>query len=350
MRSSGFYEKLKEFDNHKMVIYIYNECSKLRGFIAIHRGGAILPTFGATRIWKYSNETEVLKDALRLSRLMSYKSALAGLKYGGAKAVLLDSSASKKEKDLLIKTYAQRINFLDGRFITGADVGVDDNELKIMARESKYIVGQKNDAVKYTVLGVLYSIQVCLKEIFGSENLDSRTIAIQGLGKTGAGLLKLVYGKTKKIYIAEVDKKKVNSIKNKYPKVEIVDPSVIHKLDVDIFSPCALSHIINYKSISSIRSKIIAGSANNQLCDLELGKLLYKLNILYAPDYVINAGGLISVVDEYENKDSNEKRIENKVIKIKSTLKSIIETSKKTHKSTNLVADEMAEKIFNKFV
>lgn len=351
LNQSNFdFEELDEFDEHKLVIFLCSPLGKLRGFIAIHRGGLRLPCFGATRIWKYSSESEALKDALRLSRLMSYKSALAGLKYGGAKAVIFDACPLKDDRDKMVKTYAQYVNFLDGHFITGADVGVSEHDLKIMLGESKFMVGGKSDPVKFTALGVLYGIQVCLKEIFGDPSIFERTFAIQGVGKTGLGLLKLIYGKAKKIYVSDINTKLVKQIVSEFSNIEIVEPSEIFKQKVDVFSPCALSHEVNFKNVSLLNCKIVAGSANNQLEKKEVGELLHKLGILYAPDYVINAGGLITVVDEYENGNTHEKRVKNRVAQIKKTMKAIIEEAKKSHKATNVVADEMAEKIFRKFV
>lgn len=349
-KNSFKFENFSEFDDHKLVSFLYDLNSGLRGFISIHRGGLVLPAFGATRIWKYSSELDALRDALRLARLMSYKSALAGLKYGGAKAVIFASDGSRADRTSLIKSYTQHVNYLNGRFITGADVGVTEQDLKTMIGVSKFIVGGKSDPVKYTAAGVFYAIQVCLKEIFGNELLTGRTFAIQGLGKTGTSLLKLIYKEAEKIYVSDISLAAVKDIKRNFPKVEVVSASEIYKQKVDVFAPCALSHSVNHKTVPSLNCKIVAGSANNQLEDKETGETLYRLGILYAPDYAINAGGLITVVDEYENGDTDQDRLEEKVFGIKRTMKSIIEQSKKTGKATNLVADEMAEKIFDKFI
>lgn len=343
------FEHLKEFDNHRIVSFIYNPLNDLIGFIAIHRGGLIRPAFGATRIWRYTSELEALKDALKLSRMMSYKSALAGLHYGGAKAVLMDLSNNAKRKKLVLKSYAHRVNYLSGHFITGADVGIDERGLKLMASESKYMVGLKSDPVKLTVLGVFYAMQVCLKEIFGKEEINGKTFAIQGLGKTGIGLLHLLYKDAKAIFVSDINSAQVRKVKDEFPKVEVVKSTEIIGLEVDVFAPCALSNAISYKNLPSLRCKIIVGSANSQLEDDKIGELLYKLGILYGPDYVVNAGGLIAVVDEYENGNSHQKRVDKRVEAIKKTLATVITKSKKTGKATNLVANEMAEKIFSRF-
>lgn len=341
---------LKEFDNHRWVSFVYDPDVGLECYIAIHRGGLIKPAFGATRFWKYGNELEALRDALRLSKVMSYKSALAGLSYGGAKAVIINQKNGPKKRDLLLETYARQVNYLNGRFITGADAGVNRGDLEAMASQSKYIVGLKADPVKFTNIGVFYSIQECLKEVFGNSSSTGRSFAIQGLGKTGMGILKLIYNDAKKIYVSDINSKQLKMAKDRFPHIEIVKPSDIYKQYVDVFAPCALSNEINSKNVDSFRCKIIVGSANSQLETAKIGELLFRRGILYAPDYVVNAGGLISVVDEYENRRYNEKRIMLKVEKIKSTLESIISKSKRLHKATNLIADEMAEKIFNKFL
>lgn len=345
------FESLEDFDNHKLIIFVREAKINLKGFIAIHRGGSSRPAFGATRIWNYSNELAALKDALQLSKIMSYKSALANLNYGGAKAVLIHSDKiSKTRKNLLLKEYVHRVNYLNGHFITGADVGVNEDDVKMMSSESPYIVGVKSDPVKYTALGVYYSIQSCLKEIFGSESLSARTFAIQGLGKTGMSLLKLIYADSKKIFVTDIDFIKIKRAKRHFPKIKVVNFSQIDKQAADVFMPCALSNVLNLENISNLRFKIIAGSANVQLQNTQIGELLYKKEILYAPDYVVNAGGLIAVVDEFEHHNFNEERVMRRVKNIKNTLEIIILKSKKKHKATNLVADEMAEKIFNKFI
>lgn len=343
------FEELEEFDNHKLVSFLNHPSSNLKGFIAIHRGGIKNAAFGATRFWNYQLEIEALKDALRLSKLMSYKACLAGLNHGGAKAVIISPPLKSLKRNILLKAYSNYVNLLNGHFITGADVGISDRDLKLMSSVSTFIVGLKSDPVKFTVLGVFYSLQVCLKELFGSETIHGRTFAIQGLGKTGMALLELIYKDAKKIYVTDIDGVKISLAKHKFPHIEVAKVDDIYKQKVDIFCPCALSGVINTKSLSSAQFKAIIGSANNQLESDSVGELLYKMGILYGPDYVVNAGGLISVVDEYENKEVDLQRIEQRVANIKKTLKAIISKSKKQKQATNLIADEMAEKIFNKF-
>lgn len=344
------FQELKEFDEHRLINFIYEPSSGLKGFVAIHRGGLHKPAFGATRLWHYKTEMDALKDALKLSRTMSYKSAMAGLGYGGAKVVLISPQLTYKKKYQILKTYSHYINYLFGHLITGADVGIDSNDLKTMASSNKMMVGLKSDAVKFTCLGVYYSMQVCLKETFGTESLVGRTFAIQGLGKTGRGILKLIYKDAKKIYVSDLYQSQIKNAKAEFPNIEVVKYTDIHKLSVDVFSPCAIANAIRFKNVSDLKCKVIVGSENNQLENEEVGNLLNKLGILYAPDYVVNGGGLITVADEYENKNYAQKRIGQRVEGIKTTLKLIIDKSKRTGTATNYVANDLAEKIFDKFV
>jgi leucine dehydrogenase len=340
--------KFKEFDNHRFVSFFCDPKTGLQGFIALHRGnGSNIPSFGATRFVPYRNLLDALKDSLKLSKLMSYKAALAGIQYGGAKGVILFNSQKTAKKELLLKAYAQKVSMLDGRFITGADVGISKKDVKTMSRLSPYFVGVSTDPVKYTALGLIEGIKVCLRECFGSEELTNRSFAIQGMGKIGAELLKNIYSKAGKIYVTDIDNSTIKQIKKSYPKIEAVDPKDIYKLKVDIFSPCALSNSLNSETVSKLRCKIIAGGANNQLESAAIGELIRKLGILYAPDYIVNAGGLISVVDEYEHKRIDEKRILKRVQHTAVTLNKVIQKSKATKLATNIIADQLAEEIFN---
>ncbi len=341
--------ELPEYDDHHFVSCIMDKSVNLTAYIAIHRGGLKQPAFGATRIWKYASDADALRDALKLSKIMTYKSALAGLHHGGAKAVIVNKS-DKISRTALLKSYAQHVNYLGGHFITGADVGVNNADLAIMARYSPYMVGVHYEVVDLTMLGVFYGIQVSCKEIFGTSDIRERTFAIQGLGKTGTGLLKFLYGKAKKIYVTDINDRAIETVKHSFPDVEPVRPDAIISERVDIFSPCALSSVLNHTSIHSIHARIIAGSANSQLESEKVGNELYKMGILYAPDYVINAGGLMAVVDEFEQKRPDVDRVKRKVATIKKTLTSIIEKSKRSHKSTNVVADALAQEISQTFV
>jgi leucine dehydrogenase len=339
----------KDFDNHPFIARFDDNSIGLKGFIAIHKKNNSFPSFGATRLWCYESEPEALKDALRLSKMMSYKAAMAGIGAGGAKAVIMRPRDSKFDRKRLFESYAAKINLMGGNFITGTDVGLFQKDLYVMKKITPFIVGFNKNATEFTALGVYESIKTSLEYLLGNDSIKNRSLAIQGLGKVGSCLLDLLYKDTKKIYVADINKGIVKKIKNKYPEIKVISAQEICKQKVDILVPSALGNVINSKTLPYFKCRIIAGPANNQLEDEETGILLHKLGILYAPDYVINAGGLIAVVDEYENKRYSRERVMNKVINIKKTLKSVFLESSKQNKPTNMVANEMAEDIFNRY-
>src|SRR3989344_2026709 len=345
MNASLQIDDLAEFDDHKLITYMFNKKMGLKAIVAIHRSTNNHPAFGATRLLAYQDDSAALKDVLRLSRTMSYKSAMAGLKYGGAKGVIIKNGEIAGNRGDFFTAYAKCVNCLGGMFVTGCDVGVANDDVRSMRRVSKYIVGVKADPVRFTALGVYYTIETCLKEVFGSVSLDKRNFAIQGVGKTGGALLALLYPYVKAIYIADINKDRTSQIKRKYPRVKIVSPDKIHSQEVDVFSPCAMYHTLNFETIKKLNCKIIAGCANNQLENPIIDELLYKKGILYAPDYVTNAGGLISVVDEYEYGNHRVRRVTQRVEMIKNNIKKIIEESKQKNKPTNMVADKMAKEL-----
>lgn len=338
-------EKLDEYDNHYKVIFLNNPKTGLKGFIAVHRKNKDVSSFGATRLWKYEDSLKGLRDALRLSRLMSYKAALAGLHCGGAKGVILMPKGLKDRKRLLL-SYAKEVNSLNGDFITGTDVGLFQDDLRLMKTVSKFFVGINGNAAQSTALGIYYGIEASLEFLL----TQGKTFAIQGLGKVGESLLSLLYSKADKIYVSDIDISLCQKIKKQFPNVIVVKPSEIHKQKVDVFAPCALGSVINSKTVGELNCKIVAGGANSQLEDEDVGDILHKLGILYAPDYVINAGGLISVFDEYEGViNKNKQSLEKKIFKIKARLLKIYKTSRKEKLSTNIVANKMAKKVFNSY-
>ena len=280
--------------------------------------------------------------------MMSYKAALAGLPYGGAKAVILqhgDLTPTQRKK--LFRSYAEKVNYFAGRFITGTDVGMNQSDIKAMARVSPYFVGLKVDPTKYTAIGLFHSIKACLDEVYGSPEIRDRSFAIQGLGKIGYELLRQLYREGGRITVAEINIERLDAVKRAFPRIEITTPQLIHTQKVDVFSPCALNHSLTFKNISKLRCAMIVGGANNQLETDEVGELLNKLGILYAPDYVVNAGGLISVVDEYENKTFSADRLKRRIARVGENVKKILHQSRLQKKATNTIANDMAQKIFN---
>lgn len=341
------YERFPEYDNHKSIIELHDDTAGLRGFIALHSGNDHIPAFGATRLWAYKTAEDALRDALRLSRMMSYKSALAGLSYGGGKGVIIKPPEGNNKKKLL-GSYVEAVNGLRGAFITGSDVGISQDDVTFMKGQSPYIVGLTADPTQYTAMGLFVGMRTTLDAMFGTDSFRERSIAIQGVGKIGKAILELIYPEAKEVIITDINNELLKSMKEKFPKVTVVLPEEIHKASVDIFAPCALAHALSMNTIPELRCRIVAGGANNQLESREAGEALFAKKILYAPDYVINAGGLISVVDEYEHGNAEDKRITERIVNIANTLEEIFQKSRGKQKPTNEVADIIAKEIISK--
>jgi leucine dehydrogenase len=341
-------EMLPEFDRHTFVTYVSDKKTGLRAYIAIHRKNGNLPSFGATRMWKYDSEKDALRDALRLSKMMSYKAAVAGLSCGGAKAVIIEPSGEYDRKALLV-SFADKLKLFKEHFVTGADVGLSQDDLFEMKKHAENIVGLTIDPTYFTAMGLFQSVKCTLDHLYGTQNLTGRTFAIQGLGKIGSELLGLIYDNAGTIYVSDIDTTRVVETKKKYPKVIVLPSDQIHKQTVDIFSPCALSHALNSQIINDLACKSVVGGANNQLENSAIGGLLHKLGVLYAPDYVVNAGGLIAVYDEYEYLERDEGRVVVKVSKIMDILEEIYNISQAQNRATNEIADLIAEKKFNSY-
>jgi len=320
------------------------ENGTLLGFIAIHRGNKEHPAFGATRIETYVDNNAAFQDVLNLSLLMSHKAALANIPYGGGKGVLFDGPhmKTKEGRRHALAVYANHVNMLGGKFVTGSDVGVSQEDVDYMRLHSPHIVGVKEDPTKRTAEGLLGSIQVVAEELFNTPDLSNLTFAIQGVGKVGSSVLELLYPSVKKIIITDIDEAKVETIKAHYPNIAVCPPSDILAQEVTILIPCALGGVFNETTIPTIRARAIVGSANNQLASNDAGDLLNERDILYAPDYIVNAGGLISVVHEFE-KDENKANLDKKIDAIKQELRNVLNESRAKNIPTHTVANHIAQ-------
>lgn len=336
-----------EYDEHRKVVFIKDEAFGIEGFISIHRDNNGHPSFGATRIFNYSSIEEALNDSLRLSRLMTYKSLLAGLPYGGAKAVLLPPNPKKIKRENFLQRYAEIISDFGGAVITGADIGVSKEDVKYLKKFSPYFVGIHTNPVKFTVNGIVESMKCAVERIFGSTDLQNRSVAIQGLGKIGSELISQLYGKVALISACDIDPVAVTRIQKKYPKVNIVSPKKIYSEVVDIFSPCAMYGTLNTDSIPLLRCKLIVGGANNQLASESVGEKIQKKGILYSPDFITNSGGLISVTEEFEHESVSSRRIQKKIKSIQKSLTKIFDLSEKNNEPTNSVAIKVAQQMTN---
>jgi leucine dehydrogenase len=293
-------------DGYEQIVFCSDDQSGLRAIVAIH-STALGPALGGTRFYPYKTEDEALVDVLRLAKGMTYKAAAAGLDLGGGKGVIIGDPRRIKGEELL-RAYGRFVETLGGRYITAEDVGTALEDMDIVRRESRWVTGcsktygGSGDPSPVTAYGVLNGIKACALEVFGDSSLQGRTVALQGVGKVGRALCGYLVGEGAKVTIADVDVDNLGRAVSEFG-VETVPLADIHKLETDIFAPCALGGIINDDTISEFNCKIIAGAANNQLARDEHGDKLRDLGILYAPDFVINAGGLINVEDELRGYD-----------------------------------------------
>ncbi len=326
------------------VIQPVRDGNTLFGFIAIHRGNKTHPAFGATRIVDYPTESAALHDVLNLSSLMSQKAALADIAYGGGKGVLFDGPHMKTKvgREHALRVYAKHVNQLGGKFITGSDAGVTQADVDYMGQHSSHIVGLKEDPTMHTAQGLLHALEVVAEEINGTNDLSQLRIAIQGVGKVGHALLDVLSPKVAHIIIADINAGKVQETLKQYPNITAVSPEEILFQEVDILIPCALGGVFTKDNIAHVSARAIVGSANNQLSEDIVGDILHEHNILYAPDYVVNAGGLISVVHEFE-KHNDAELLKKRVHGIKDELRYVIQKSKEEGISTHRVASRTAE-------
>jgi leucine dehydrogenase len=336
-------------DGYEQVVYCSDDHSNLRAIIAIH-STALGPALGGTRFYPYRNEQDALVDVLRLSKGMTYKAAAAGLDLGGGKAVIIGDPRRTKTEELL-RAYGRFVETLGGRYITAEDVGTALDDMDVVRRETRWVTGCSHtyggsgDPSPVTAYGVIQGMKACVLEAFGEQGLEGRTVALQGVGKVGHALCGYLVQEGAKVTIADVDVDNLARAVSDYG-VETTPIETVHTLDVDIFAPCALGAVINDDTISELRCRIIAGSANNQLAREQHGEKLRDLGILYAPDFVINAGGLINVEDELRGYDVDRamKRVES----IYKQLQHIFTVAREKNLSTARAAEEYAEERIRK--
>ena len=337
-----------EFDNHESLHYFRDEKTGLKAIIAVH-STALGPAAGGTRRWIYSNDADALTDVLRLSRGMTYKNAVAGLKFGGGKAVILASDDVPKSTDLF-RAFGRSVDSLGGRYVTAEDVGCSVDDMRIVHEETEFVSGLPQvgddaggDPSPWTALGCFQGIEAAVQALLGADSLKGIKVAVQGVGHVGIYLCRLLHEAGAELYISDVDGDNLKMTTDEMPAT-IVPPTELLFADVDVLAPCALGNILTSTTIPKIKATIIAGAANNQLSTPADGVRLAERDILYAPDYVINAGGIISVAAEYYDNGSEED-VRADVGRIKDRLKNIFAQAQETGRPTHELADELARSI-----
>ncbi|MFZ1288659.1 MAG: Glu/Leu/Phe/Val dehydrogenase [Melioribacteraceae bacterium] len=341
---------MKNFDvmekyGHEQVIFCSDKDSGLKAIIAIH-DTTLGPAIGGTRMWNYSSFEEALNDVLRLSRGMTYKASVSGLNFGGGNAVIIGNPETQKS-ERLFRTFGKYIEGLSGRYITAEDVGTTVNDMEYVLMETSFVtgiskaLGGSGDPAPVSAYGVYMGMKACANAKWGSDSLNGKKIVIQGAGRVARYLCEHLFNEGAKITISDILESKVKVVLDSI-NAEVVLPEKIYNEECDIFSPCALGAVINDKTIPKLNCEIIAGSANNQLEDEnEHGQMLKEKGILYAPDYVINAGGLINVANEL--KGYRQDRALKQADGIYDVLSKVIRISKEQNIPTHLASNQIAE-------
>jgi leucine dehydrogenase len=343
---------------HEQVIICSDPDTGLKAIIAVHNT-TLGPALGGTRMWNYESEEVAMRDVLRLSRGMTYKAAISGLNLGGGKAVIIGDPHTEKT-EALFRSFGRFVDGLGGRYITAEDVGMTEREMEWIYSETKYVtgipkaLGGSGNPSPVTAYGVYMGAKACAKKAYGSDSLEGKSIALQGAGNVASFFAKHAAKEGAKLFITDIYEEKAKALAEEVG-AEFVDPDSIYGLDADIFTPCALGGIINDDTINQFKFDIIAGGANNQLDEEDKhGQMLLDKGIIYAPDYVINAGGIINIASELEG--YNEQRALQNAGNIYNTITDILNYSDEhnipAHKASNALAEKRIEtvgKIKNKY-
>jgi len=333
---------MQEYD-YEQLIFCQDKSSGLKAIIAIH-DTTLGPALGGTRIYDYKTDEEAIIDALRLARGMTYKNAAAGLNLGGGKAVII-GDPKKIKSEALFRAFGRFVEGLNGRYITGEDMNMTQKDAAYINCETDYIVGLETGSGNpspMTAYGVFKGMQAAVNEVYGSDDLEGKTVAIQGLGAVGRILAELLYEAGAKLIVTSRDQAKVAKAVAELGATA-VGPDEIYGVECDVFSPCAIGAIINDKTIEQLKCKIIAGPANNQLAEPRHGDILHERGILYVPDYVINSGGVINIIDDISGREYSKENAMKNTAKIYDACKKVFELAKRHGIPTYKAADKMVE-------
>lgn len=333
-----------ENHDYEQLVICQDKASGLKAIIAIH-DTTLGPALGGTRMWTYNSEEEAIEDALRLARGMTYKNAAAGLNLGGGKAVIIGDPRTDKN-DEMFRAFGRFIEGLNGRYITAEDVGTTEYDMDLIHLETDYVTGISSGAGSsgnpspVTAFGIYKGMKAAAKEAFGSDSLTDKVIAVQGVGHVAFTLCEHLHAEGARLIVTDINEAAVQRAVEQFGATA-VGTDEIYSQEADIFAPCALGAILNDDTIPQLKVKVIAGSANNQLKEPKHGDQLHELGIVYAPDYVINAGGVINVADELQGYDRERalKRVEG----IYGALEKIFAISKEKNIPTYVAADHLAE-------
>ena len=331
--------------DHEQLVVCHDQFTGLKALIAIHNT-VLGPALGGTRMWPYASEEEAITDVLRLSRGMTFKNSLAGLNLGGGKAVIIGDPKLKNEA--FLRRFGRFVESLGGRYVTAEDVNMKTSDMEYISMETRHVTGLPQlkggagDPSPVTAFGVYMGIKAAAKKAFGSDSLNGKKIGVQGVGQVGKHLIDYLVKEGAEIMITDIFEDRLKEIANA-SGATVVDPNVIYDIPMDIYAPCALGATINDQTISRLKCAIVAGAANNQLKDeAKHGKILMDNGIVYAPDFLINAGGVINVAAEYYG-DYHEETVFSQTEKIYDTCLGILNKSEKENIPAQQAAIEVAK-------
>jgi len=336
------------FDDHERVLFCRDAPSGLSAIIALH-STALGPAAGGCRLWSYASDTAALHDVLRLSRGMSYKNAMAGLEFGGGKAVII-KPAGATPSDAAFERFGEFVDTLAGDYITAEDVGMSERIMQTIARRTRFVTGLPRkgsraggDPSPKTADGIVHGIRAAMRFALGTDDLAGKHVAVQGVGNVGYQVCRRLAAASARLSVADIDSARTDRARAEFG-ADVVPIDDVLSVDADVVSPCALGAVLNSASIPTLRARIVAGGANNQLASDDDGRRLADAGVLYAPDYVINAGGIINVACEYLG-IADDAGVDERVAEIGPRLTGIFETARATGRPTNFVADEAARGI-----
>jgi leucine dehydrogenase len=344
-------EKFKYMEEYgyEQLCFFQDKGTGLKAIVCVHNT-VLGPALGGTRVWNYDSEEEAAEDVLRLARGMTYKSALAGLALGGGKAVIIGDPAEIRRdptrREAFWRAFGRYVNGLSGRYITAEDVGTSTQDMVYVNMETKHVVGlpgRSGDPSPYTALGVFHSMQACCRHVFGNNSLQGKTVSVQGAGNVGYYLCKLLHEAGAQIIVTDVAKERALRCQDEFG-AKVIEPEAIYSAQADIYAPCALGATINDTTIPRLNVKIICGGANNQLHNPMLhGKAIQERGIIYAPDYLANAGGVINVSYERAEGGYNEEASRRDIERIYNRMREVLRISQETGELPFQAADRLAE-------
>ncbi|MBR8842711.1 Glu/Leu/Phe/Val dehydrogenase [Pseudoalteromonas sp. JC3] len=334
-----------EFDNHEQVVFCSDEASGLKAIIAVHNT-KLGPAVGGCRLWNYASDEDAVYDVLRLSKGMTYKNAVARLPFGGGKSVIIGDAKTIKS-EALFRAFGKHLDRLGGSYYSAEDVNITTGDVMVMHKETNYVMGlegKSGNPSPFTALGTFLGIKAAYQHKYGHQDLAGIKVAVQGLGAVAYTLCKHLHEAGAELFVTDINEESVQKVVNDF-NATAVGIDEIYDLDVDVYAPCALGATVNDDTIPRIKATIIAGCANNQLAESRHGEIIREKGVLYAPDYVINAGGIINVYYETKPEGYDEAAATKHVEGIYDTLTEIFKRSEDEKVSTHIIADKLAQEI-----